>query len=565
MPSAARRCLLAAELPPPPVPSELAQSRVVVVDDNLPSLQLVQLLLARSGFRAVRAVSDPRDLIARYDELQPELVVLDLHMPGMDGYTALSALRARATAADLPVLVLTADATRSATHRALELGANDFLTKPLDATELMLRVRNLLQTRALHVGLRRRHRWLEASGRLAADLLADICPEPLRRVSELAREAAGADAAVVVLPSVGQRDAPAMSAHVWVGAHAGAAAAAVADAFQNRVLPADTPQLIEDVGGDQRDRYSVGPAMLVPLRGADRHLGALLLCRRRGAAQFTPIELELACGFAGQAVVAVEFAQARTDQERMMILSDRHRIARDLHDQVIQRLFATGLRLQQIAQRMGPGPESERIDERVDELDETIEEIRSTIFGLRQELVAEPGRLARELNDLVGELTDVLGFPPRVFLAEPLDAVPDDVAEDLVAAAREALTNVAKHAGATRVAVDVSFEETDVVLEVADNGVGFADPERRSGLVNLSERALRHGGRCSVRRAPDGGTELVWTASLFGEQPAPAESADASTADRDDADGSVDDELIRSGVVTRQARGRHTLDLDGDV
>jgi signal transduction histidine kinase len=257
-------------------------------------------------------------------------------------------------------------------------------------------------------------------------------------------------------------------------------------------------------------------------------------------------------------VVAVEFAQARTDQERMMILSDRHRIARDLHDQVIQRLFATGLRLQQIAQRMGPGPESERIDERVDELDETIEEIRSTIFGLRQELVAEPGRLARELNDLVGDLTDVLGFPPRVSLAEPLDAVPDDVAEDLVAAAREALTNVAKHAGATRVELDVSFADSDVVLEVADNGVGFADPERRSGLVNLSERALRHGGRCSVRRVPNGGTELVWTASLFGE-------AEPSAAHRDDVDRPVDDELIGSGVMARESRGRHSLDLDGDV
>ena len=550
-------------MPPPPVPADVAQSHVVVVDDNLPSLQLVQLLLARSGFRSVKAVSDPRELLARYDELEPELVVLDLHMPGMDGYAVLKALRAKATAADLPVLVLTADATRSATHRALELGANDFLTKPLDATELMLRVRNLLQTRELHVGLQRRHHWLEASGRLAADLLADVCPEPLRRVSELAREAAAADAAVVALPSVPQADEPTLSAHVWVGEHAGAAASAVADAFAKHVLKADAPLLIEDVGalvGGPRPGYSVGPAMLVPLRGADRHLGALLLCRRRGAPKFTPIELELACGFAGQAVVAVEFAQARTDQERMMILSDRHRIARDLHDQVIQRLFATGLRLQQIAQRMGPSPESERIDERVDELDQTIEEIRSTIFGLRQELVAEPGRLARELSELVEDLTDVLGFPPRVSLAEPLDAVPDEVAEDLVASAREALTNVAKHASAKRVALDVSFTESDVVLEVADDGVGFADPDRRSGLVNLSERALRHGGRCVVRRSSDGGTEVIWTASLFGDPAGLAESLDA-----DDADRPVHDELIRSGVVTRQPRGRHSLDLDGDV
>lgn len=545
-------------------PPELAYSRVVVVDDNAASRQLVQLLLARMGFRGVTAFGDARTLLADFETVDPELVILDLHMPGMDGYAALTALRARATAADLPVLVLTADATRAATHRALDLGANDFLTKPLDATELVLRVRNLLQARALHVGLQRRHRWLQASGRLAADLLADVCPEPLRRVSELAREAADADAAVIALPSTPQNGEPVLSAHVWVGEHGGAAAAVIADAFATHELIAETPQLIQDIAslaGDLSDGQAVGPVMLVPLAGAARKLGALLLCRHRGATPFSAIELELACGFAGQAVVAVEFAQARTDQERMMILSDRHRIARDLHDQVIQRLFATGLRLQQIAQRMGPGPESERIDERVGELDETIEEIRSTIFGLRQELVAEPGRLSRELRDLATELAEVLGFAPRLSLAEPLDAVPDEVAEDLIAAAREALTNIAKHAKAAWAEVAVSFGDTDVVLEVTDDGIGFTDPARRSGLVNLTERALKHAGKCVVRRGPEGGTELIWTASLFGERPEQVRSL----LDDDDADRSVGEESVRPRVVTGQTGGVDALHLDGDL
>jgi signal transduction histidine kinase len=548
----------------PVPPTDVVYSRVVVVDDNAASRQLVQLLLTRTGFSSVTGYGDARKLLADYDSLDPELVILDLHMPGMDGYAALTALRDRATAADLPVLVLTADATRAATHRALDLGANDFLTKPLDATELVLRVRNLLQARALHVGLQRRHRWLEASGRLAGDLLADVCPEPLRRVSELAREAADADAAVVALPSTPQNGEPVLSAHVWVGEHSGAAAAVIAEAFARRELVAETSQIIEDVAtlvGKTSDSQAVGPVMVVPLAGAARKLGALLLCRRRGATPFSPIELELACGFAGQAVVAVEFAQARTDQERMMILSDRHRIARDLHDQVIQRLFATGLRLQQIAQRMGPGPESDRIDERVGELDETIEEIRSTIFGLRQELVAEPGRLSRELRALAADLGEVLGFAPRLSLAEPLDAVPDEVAEDLIAAAREALTNIAKHAKAHWAEVAVSFSNTDVVLEVTDDGVGFTDPARRSGLVNLSERALKHGGRCIVRRRAAGGTELIWTASLFGE----GVGSEPSLLDGGDPDGAVDEEPIRSRVVTRQAGSVDTLDLDGDV
>lgn len=549
---------------PAVAPPEIAQARIVVVDDNLPSLQLVQLLLARTGFGAVQAVTDAQELLDRYEQFNPELVLLDLHMPGVDGYAALRVLRERATPADLPILILTADATRTATHRALELGANDFLTKPLDARELVLRVRNLLQTHALHVGLQRRHRWLEASGQLAADLLAEACPEPLRRVSELAREAADADAAVIALPSVPQRGGRTLTAHIWVGDHAGEAAAAIADAFGSHAIDAEHPLLIEDMAalaGEASDSKLVGPAMLVPLTGAKRRLGALLLCRRRGAPRFSQIELDLACGFARQAVVAVEFAQARADQERMMILADRHRIARDLHDQVIQRLFATGLRLQQIGERMGPGPDSERIDERVDELDDTISEIRSTIFGLRQELISAPGRLAYELHNLADDLTEVLGFAPRLSLAEPLDVVPEDVAEDLLAAAREALTNIAKHAGASHVEVAVSLTDSDVVLEVSDNGTGIADARRRSGVANLSERAQRHGGQCIVRPGPAGGTQVSWTASLLDDRP----PSIRSVLDRLDGHGSVGEELVRAGVVAREPQSRHALDLDGDV
>jgi signal transduction histidine kinase len=543
------------------LPEDIAQARVVVVDDNVPSLQLVQSLLTRVGFRSVRGTTDAVQLLDRYAELAPELVVLDLHMPGIDGYAALAELRRRATAADLPVLVLTADTTREATHRALQLGGNDFLTKPLDATELVLRVRNLLQTRSLHVGLQRRHRWLEASGRLAADLLADVCPEPLRRVSELAREAAAAEAAVVVLPGVSaEQAAPVVSPHVWVGDDAGAIAAAIADAFEMKELAPDAPRLVADlavVSGDQAGRLYAGPAMLIPLPGAERLIGALLLCRRRGRPAFTESELELACGFAGQAVVAVEFAQARTDQERMLVLADRHRIARDLHDQVIQRLFATGLRLQQLSVRMGPGPIADRIDQRVDELDETISEIRSTIFGLRQEAGAAPPRLTMRMRELVAELSEVLGFEPRLMLEEPLDVVPDDIADDLVAAAREAITNVARHAGALHADVSITLSGSYVVLEVFDDGVGIGNAARRSGLTNLNERALRHSGNCAAGPAPDGGTRVVWTASLVHNLP--------SVIDRDDCDGPVGEEVIRAGVVASEAGRRDPLDLDSDV
>lgn len=540
---------------------DVARSRVVVVDDNLPSVQLVHSLLTRAGYQAVYAVTDARRLLERYEQLAPELIVLDLHMPDIDGYAALTELRRRATPADLPILVLTADTTREATHRALKLGANDFLTKPLDATELVLRVGNLLRTRALHVALQRRHRWLEASNGLAADLLAGRCPEPLRRVSELALDAADADAAVVVLPSVPhERGALVATAHLWVGDESGATAAAVADAFSSRTLQPDAPQLVDDLAGAAGrgpGDPATGPAMVVPLVGHERLIGALLLCRQRGRPAFTAAELSLACGFARQAVVAVEFAQARTDQERMLVLADRHRIARDLHDQVIQQLFATGLRLQQLAERVGPGPVASRLDTYVDELDSTISEIRSTVFGLRQETVAGPARLSFALRALVSELGEVLGFEPSSYLEEPLDLVPDDVADDLLAAAREAITNIARHAQARRAEVTVTMPGTEVVLEVIDDGVGIGNAVRRSGLTNLSERAMRHGGSFVATPGPSGGTRVLWTASLVRDRSSPR----SSFLDRHDADGSVDEELVRAGIVAGEPGGRRALDL----
>jgi signal transduction histidine kinase len=551
--------------------SDVADSRVVVVDDNIPSVQLVQALLGRAGMRSVDAVTEARELLDRYAELAPELILLDLHMPGVDGYAVLAELRRRATSADLPILVLTADTTREATHRALQLGANDFLTKPLDATELVLRVRNLLQLRALHVGLQRRHRWLEASAELARDLLAGDGIDPLRRVSELARAAADADFAVVAVPSAPNQDfvpdSDFFTLRAWAGDESNDAADLITAAFESRSLTIDAPRILDELGSVNRGApMALGPAMLVPLMRADRMLGALVLCRSRGRPSFTDLELELASGFADQVVVAVEFAEARADQERMLVLSDRHRIARDLHDQVIQRLFATGLRLQQLAARLEPGPLAERLDEHVSELDDTITEIRSTIFGLRQQLATGPGRLSVRLVELASELTEVLGFEPDLRLDDLLDTVSDEIADDLVAAAREAITNVARHAAARHVDVSVRFADSFVVLVVRDDGVGFGNAERRSGLNNLAERARRHGGTCVVDPAPGGGTLVEWTAN-FGRHPLRrAESAleDASPLDEVNGHRPVDEELVRSGIAARQPTGGGSLDLDSD-
>ncbi len=212
--------------------------------------------------------------------------------------------------------------------------------------------------------------------------------------------------------------------------------------------------------------------------------------------------------------MAVDLFEARADQQRMLMISDRHRIARDLHDQVIQRLFATGLRLQQVADRMDPGPLAERIGQHVDDLDETITEIRSTIFGLRQATSSSRGQLSDRLRDLADELTDVLGFAPELWFDTPIDDLGPEVGEDLILAAREALSNVARHAQAQHAEVSVAVHQDEVVLQVIDDGIGIRSAERRSGLTNLHERARRHGGSCQVALAIGGGTHVEWRARL---------------------------------------------------
>jgi signal transduction histidine kinase len=474
--------------------SEFARSSVVVVDDNLPSAQLVQSLLGHSGLRTVHAIHESREVLDRCAELNPDLILLDLHMPGMDGYAVLAELRRRATPTDLPVLVLTADTTRDATRRALELGANDFLTKPLDAAELVLRVRNLLDGRASHAGLQRRQRWLEASGQLARELLSGESIQPLHRVSELACEAAEADLVVIARPRhAPDDDAPTT---ITVGDRSVVAPSVVARAFSSGTTDPDAPLL------------------LVQLVGSDGPDGAMLLCRHAGRPRFGETDVALATTFASQAALAVEYAEARADRERIAVLADRHRIARDLHDHVIQRLFATGLRLQQLASRSGPGPVSERIEMHAGELDDTIAEIRSTIFGLRQPIRPGPERLPRRLVELTAELAEILGFEPQLQLAPSLDAVPEEIARDVLAAVREAITNVARHASASQAEVSVTVTDSDVVLEVRDDGVGIGAAGRRSGLTNLAERATNHGGSCRVTAMSDGGTLVVWTVPL---------------------------------------------------
>ncbi|MDQ3643383.1 MAG: GAF domain-containing sensor histidine kinase [Actinomycetota bacterium] len=248
----------------------------------------------------------------------------------------------------------------------------------------------------------------------------------------------------------------------------------------------------------------------VPVRIRDQVFGNLYLTDKTTGEVFTDIDEELVVALAAAAGVAIENARLHVKVKEMALVEDRERIARDLHDTVIQRLFATGLRLQSAA-RLSDRPEVvERVVQAVDELDLTVKYIRTAIFGLEGSLRADGGlrqRILAKASDAAGPL----GFDPHVLFDGPLDTVPDDVATELLAVLGEALTNVARHARAHRVDVEVAAG-TEVVLRVTDDGRGPPEELRAEGrgMANMTARASRLGGTFVARPGQPGGTVVEW-------------------------------------------------------
>jgi len=256
----------------------------------------------------------------------------------------------------------------------------------------------------------------------------------------------------------------------------------------------------------------------VPIRVRGEVFGNLYLTDKTSAEVFTDVDEELVVALAAAAGVAIENARLHARVREMAMLEDRERIAQDLHDTVIQRLFATGLLLQGAA-RLSQRPEViERIEQAVEDLDLTVKHIRTAIFGLEHTRAKGEG-VRRRVLAMIAEATGSLGFEPRVLFDGPVDsAVRDELADDLLATLREALANVAKHAGASRVEVEVTCA-AELVLRVTDDGRGVeaaAAPtaDHGHGLVNLRRRAQRWAGTCTVEPAPDRGTVLTWRVPL---------------------------------------------------
>ncbi|MGW2689683.1 GAF domain-containing protein [Streptomyces sp. NPDC001414] len=376
---------------------------------------------------------------------------------------------------------------------------------------------------------RLRERWLRASAEITTSLMSgSASAEALGLIAEQAREITGSALAAVATPTDG---ADSLRVEIAVGMDA--------DVHRGLVLPLDRSLMglafsqgglvtSADVVHDERispepPRFGgLGPAVASPIGTGEAGVrGVVLLAREAGLSPFTAKETDPLQAFSAQAALAMELAERRRDAEEIAVLKDRDRIARDLHDLAIQRLFATGMTLQSAGRFIEHPEASERVLRAVDDLDETIRIIRSAIFGLRiREGGAGTGLRSRAVR-VAGEAAQALGFAPTMRMEGLIDTdVPRETADHAVAVLSEALTNVARHAHADRAEIVLATDGRELVLKIMDNGVGIPSSGRRSGLTNMAERAAELGGRLEwdcPAKSEGGGTTLVWRVPVVRE------------------------------------------------
>jgi signal transduction histidine kinase len=366
----------------------------------------------------------------------------------------------------------------------------------------------------------RRERWLRASAEVTTALLSGAEPDDvLRLIAERARGLATADLAAIALPlgdSLAIEVADGEFADILTGRRVDRDASLVGAVYRDGETLS-----IADLRTDTRAatghliRVDIEAAMFVPLRSAGTTLGVLYVGNRIGGRAFAAAEQEMLEGFAGQATLALELARQRRETEQLSLFRDRDRIARDLHDLVIQRLFATGMQLESSMRYMTRPEASTYVQHAVDDLDKTIKEIRSTIYALQRPDRSGARSLRARIVELIEEYSAALGFSPGLRLEGLVDTrISATIGENLLVVVREALSNTARHAKAVHVDVTIAVDNTSVTATVADDGIGLPVGGCRSGLANLQARAEGLDGVFNAVTAPEGGTEITWRVPL---------------------------------------------------
>ncbi|MFI7127872.1 GAF domain-containing protein [Nonomuraea sp. NPDC050153] len=368
---------------------------------------------------------------------------------------------------------------------------------------------------------RRRETWLQASSEVTTNLLSGADPQQvLSVVAARAREMSDADLVQVLLPNPsGQlliaEVVEGEGAHELLGTAFEVSATLAGDVFAKGDPLSDVDMQSAPYPDSPLRRPEYGSGMMVPLGTAPEVRGVLVLAKRSGRLPFSGADQQMLQAFAGQAAIALELAEARKDAERLGLLEDRDRIAKDLHDVVIQRLFATAMTLMSTMRLVERPEAAKRVQYAIDELDETIRQIRSSIFALQGSSGQAAPSLRGQIVELVEGAGGHLGFMPGLRMEGQIDTlVPEPLAEHLLAVLREALSNVVRHSRSTRADVLVEVAGRELVLVVTDNGIGLGETGRRSGLRNIEERATRLGGAAKLETPDKGGTRLRWQIPL---------------------------------------------------
>ncbi|MFD0802315.1 GAF domain-containing protein [Streptomonospora algeriensis] len=379
-----------------------------------------------------------------------------------------------------------------------------------------------IENARLYEETRLRERWLASSTEITTRLLSGAdSDEVLGYLAQQSREMSDADVAVVLLPDSRERDLIAEIADGPVADQIIGSPVTMTDTKCGWVYRNGAPATISDLrqaNCPMLTHRGSGPGLLVPIGTPEHTRGVLLLGKMSPRSPFNEATRRMIDAFSAQAAVALELAEARRDAERLVVLEERDRIAKDLHDVVIQRLFASAMTLMSTVRLIGDAEAGNRVQRTIDDLDETIREIRSTVFALQLPSQPQHTSLRDRILTAAEGAARSLGCQPGVRLEGSIDtSVPEDVGEQLLAVLGEALSNVARHADASEVHVSVQADDR-LTLQVDDNGRGIPENGRRSGLRNLAERAVSLDGEFSVEPVPAGGTALRWSVPLHTRQ-----------------------------------------------
>ncbi|UTT70627.1 GAF domain-containing protein [Arthrobacter sp. DNA4] len=402
-----------------------------------------------------------------------------------------------------------------------KIGEQDFTGEDEDlAVALAAAAGVAIQNAKLFDDSRRRQRWLEA-GMEVSDRLKDQPRSDIENLDMIAEHALNASASVLsLIASVGAdgtiRCRTSVGAQAMPGGQELPAAALLSEVLEtgeSRVL-AD-PLLVFDPTSAEK----LGPVLVAALgSNSDGHRDSvLILARAVGGTRYTDVDVEQSAVFASRIGLTLDLLKANQLREEHALFIDRERIAADLHDLVIQRLFAAGLSIQGLRRYTADPPAHERrIAGITAELDDCIHQLRDTIYSLQ---AREPGKelLSGRLLRAVQEAANAAGFLPRIQISGPVDDVVDDeVAEQLLRVLYEGVSNAVRHSGSEDISIQLAAQDGEVVLTVRDTGRGFKDPERVSGLANMKNRATRLGGDCIIDSIPGKGTSVTWRAPAGG-------------------------------------------------